>query len=279
MNRKLTNSKVVFQSIKSRLTLKDPDEVQAITLAVMHNYFGLVLTDILSEKEIVDIDVSSIIARVNNHEPLQYIFGEADFYGRKFKVDPTVLIPRPETELLIQEVLKNKFVAPRILDVGIGSGCIAITLKLEIPNAKVTALDVSDKALAVANKNSKALEANVEFIQGDFLRGLSLNEFDVIVSNPPYVCESEKESMNRNVLAFEPHQALFVPNDDALIFYKAIAVKGKTILKPKGKIIVEINERFGKETKELFEGAGFNSVQIIKDLDGKDRIVSAVKSF
>lgn len=279
MNRKLTNSKVVFQSIKSRLTLQDSDEVQAIALAIMEKNFQVTLTEIISQKEIYDTDVSNIIQRVNNHEPLQYIFGEADFYGRKFEVDPSVLIPRPETELLIQEVLKHKFEAPRILDVGTGSGCIAITLQLEIPNSKVTALDVSERALAMGKKNSQKLKADVEFIQGNFLYDLSLPEFDVIVSNPPYVCESERESMNQNVVDFEPHQALFVPDNDALIFYKAIAAKGKTFLKSKGKIFVEINERFGKEIKELFEVSGFNSVQIIKDLDGKDRIVSAVKSF
>lgn len=244
----------------------------------MRNYLGLSLTDILSEKEVENQDFSEIIMRVNHHEPLQYIFGEADFYGRKFKVSSSVLIPRPETELLIQEVLKQNFRAPRILDIGTGSGCIAITLKLEIPNSKIVALDVSENALTVAKKNSESLNANVEFFRQNFLQGISLGEFDLIVSNPPYVCASEKTSMDKNVLAFEPDQALFVPDEDPLLFYKAIALQSKTMLKSEGKIYVEINERFGKETKELFERSGFNSVQVIKDLDGKDRIVSAVKS-
>jgi release factor glutamine methyltransferase len=152
-------------------------------------------------------------------------------------------------------------------------------LQLEIPRAKVVALDVSGQALTVAKSNSEILNADVEFVQGNFLHPLSLGEFDIIVSNPPYVCESEKSLMNVNVLSFEPHQALFVPNDDPLLFYKTIAAKSKTALKANGKIFVEINERFGKETKALFESAGFNSVQIIMDLDGKDRIVSAVKSY
>jgi release factor glutamine methyltransferase len=278
MNRKLTNSKVVFQSIKSRLTLQDHDEVQAIALAIMEKTFGLSFTHILSEKEIEDQDLSSIINRINSHEPLQYIFGEADFYGRKFKVDPNVLIPRPETELLILEVLKNNFSTPRILDVGTGSGCIAITLQLEIPGSKVVGLDISEQAIALAKENSETLNANVEFIHGNFLHDLTLGEFDLIVSNPPYVSKSEKKSMDKNVLAFEPHVALFVADDDPLIFYKAITFKSKTILKPNGKIAVEINERFGQQTKELFQAAGFDPVQIIRDLDGKDRIVSAVKS-
>ncbi|HTH54863.1 MAG TPA: peptide chain release factor N(5)-glutamine methyltransferase [Cyclobacteriaceae bacterium] len=277
MNRKLSNSKVVFQSIKSRLTLPDQDEVQAVALAIMEKHFGLSLTQILSEKQIENLDFSETIRRVNGHEPLQYIFGEADFYGRKFKVDPSVLIPRPETELLIREALSHHFPAPRILDVGTGGGCIAITLQLEIPNAKVTALDVSEQALTVAKKNAKALNADVAFIQANFLHDLAMSKFDLIVSNPPYVCESERKGIEKNVLSFEPHEALFVPDDDPLVFYKTIASKSPAILQVNGKIVVEINERFGKEIKELFEKVGFNSVQIVKDLDGKDRIVSAAK--
>jgi len=275
MIRKLTNSKAVFQSIKSQLRLDDPDEVHAIALAIMEKYYGLALAGILSEKTIDEIDFSQIIERLNRHEPLQYILGEAVFYGRKFKVNPSVLIPRPETELLIQEVVMQNFTSPRILDVGTGSGCIAITLKLEIPKAEIYGLDISTSALSVAEENANALKADVKFIQRDFLKDFSTEPFDVVVSNPPYIKESEKESMRTNVLKYEPHLALFVSNDDPLLFYKAIALKSKTLLSPCGKIFVEINEQYGKKVKELFEQSRLNRVTIIKDLDGKDRLVSA----
>jgi release factor glutamine methyltransferase len=278
MKMKPTNSKAVFHKIKSKLTLGDPEEVHAIALALMEKYFGLTLTDILSEKEIEFQDFTEIITRLNQHEPLQYILEEAEFFGRKFIVNPSVLIPRPETELLVREVLKIKINAPRILDVGTGSGCIAITLNLEIPNSKVYAIDVSQNALNTANANSKKLGVNVSFILHDFLNdSLQLETVDLIVSNPPYVRNSEKEMMKSNVLNYEPHQALFVSDRDPLIFYKAIASKSKTLLNTSGKVVVEINENFGNEVKDLFESNGFKEVKIIKDLDGKDRIVVAKK--
>jgi len=275
---KATNSKEVFHEIKSKLTLDDQEEVHAIALALMEKYFGLILTDILSEKEIEFQDLSNIITRLNHHEPLQYVIGEAEFFGRKFLVNPSVLIPRPETELLIREVLKMEIVAPRILDIGTGSGCIAITLDLEIPNSKVYAIDVSQNALTTANANSKKLKADVSFFLHDFLNDpLQLDPVDLIVSNPPYVRDSEKELMKSNVLNFEPHEALFVPEDDPLLFYKAITLKSKTLLKTGGRVFVEINENFGNEVKDLFQSSKFNEVKIIKDLDGKDRIVIAHK--
>lgn len=278
MKMKATNSKEVFHEIKSKLTLDDQEEVHAIALALMEKYFGLILTDILSEKEIEFQDLSNIITRLNHHEPLQYVIGEAEFFGRKFLVNPSVLIPRPETELLIREVLKMEIVAPRILDIGTGSGCIAITLDLEIPNSKVYAIDVSQNALTTANANSKKLKADVSFFLHDFLNDpLQLDPVDLIVSNPPYVRDSEKELMKSNVLNFEPHEALFVPEDDPLLFYKAITLKSKTLLKTGGRVFVEINENFGNEVKDLFQSSKFNEVKIIKDLDGKDRIVIAHK--
>lgn len=275
MIRKLTNSKALFQSIKSRLKLNDNDEVHAMALGIMEKYYRLSITDILSEKEVEEVDFTDIIQRLNQHEPLQYVLGEADFCGRKFKVNSSVLIPRPETELLIREVLNHHPVAPRILDIGTGSGCIAISLKLEIPSAKVFGLDISEEALRVANENAKTLNAEVEFINRNFLHEFSIDPVDIIVSNPPYVCEVEKVSMGKNVLDYEPHQALFVPNNDPLLFYRVIGKRKQSLLRSNGKVFVEINERLGKEVKELFETAGFNSVQIIKDLDRKDRIVVA----
>ncbi|MBI1766947.1 MAG: peptide chain release factor N(5)-glutamine methyltransferase [Bacteroidetes bacterium] len=279
MIRKLTNSKAVFRLIKSRLTLDDPDEAHAIALAIMEKYYGFNLTDILSGKDVENIDFSLIIERINQHEPIQYILGEAVFYGRKFKVNSSVLIPRPETELLVQEVINENFVSPRILEIGTGSGCIAIALKLEIPASQVYSLDISENAISVAKENAAALKAEVEFIHKDFLQDFSIEPFDVIVSNPPYIKESEKTSMRPNVLEHEPHQALFVPNEDPLLFYKAIASKSKSLLKPGGKIFVEINEQFGEAIKELFENTSFHQVEIIKDFDDKHRIVTATYSY
>jgi release factor glutamine methyltransferase len=276
LNDFMANSKIVFQEIQSNLKSDDRDEVRAISLVLMEKYFHVALSDIIAEKEVESQNLSSIIARLNQHEPLQYILGEAEFFGRKFKVNPTVLIPRPETELLVQAVLQTKLQALRILDIGTGSGCIAITLNLEIPDSKVYAIDVSQDALQVAGENANQLGSTIEFFQSDFLNNsLNIESVDIIVSNPPYIRELEKNSMALNVLNFEPHQALFIPDDDPLLFYKAIATKGKALLKPGGKIFVEINEKFGTEIKNLLLSSGFREVNIIQDLDRKDRIAFA----
>ncbi|GHN00750.1 release factor glutamine methyltransferase [Cytophagales bacterium WSM2-2] len=277
MNRKTTNSKAVFQSIKAGLTLSDLDEAHAIALALMEKYYQLSFTSILAEKEVAFIDLSEIINRLNQHEPLQYVLGEADFFERKFKVNSSVLIPRPETEILIEQVLKTNPIPSRILDVGTGSGCIAITLKLEIPSAQVIALDISEKALQIANENSRILGAEIELVQRNFLEDIVMEPVDLIVSNPPYICSQEKSTMSENVLQFEPHLALFVPDNDPLLFYKAIAQKSKSILTRNGKVIAEINEHLGLEVAALFRNSEFKEVQILKDLDRKDRVLVAVK--
>jgi release factor glutamine methyltransferase len=205
--------------------------------------------------------------------------GKAHFYGQEFLVNPSVLIPRPETELLIDEVLKRASNgAGTILDIGTGSGCIAITLAKKLPQKTVTAFDISDAALQTASENAKQLNATVDFQHVDILKDkVPLQELEFIVSNPPYIAVSEKESMNNNVLDHEPHLALFVPDNDPLIFYKAIANKGLPLLKPEGRIVVEINERFGKEVCDIFIHAGFTGAHVIKDLQNKDRIVSVIK--
>jgi release factor glutamine methyltransferase len=275
----MANSKTVFKEIQSQLVNIDPGEILAVAFAIMEKYYGLTLTDIHSEKEIERHDVSGTVARLNRHEPLQYVLAEAIFSGRKFKVNPSVLIPRPETEALIHEVLKHLrggSCTPHILDIGTGSGCIAITLNLEIPKSKVYAIDISRDALDTAKENSKRLGAVVEFIESDFLNSPDqLTPLDVIVSNPPYVPEAEKKLMDKNVLNYEPPIALFVPDHDPLLFYDAIASKGKVLLKPSGKIFVEIHSNSGDQVKKLFENEGYLFASIIKDLDGKDRIVVA----
>lgn len=274
----MANSKAVFNNLISQLNGLDPGEAHAIGLLLMEKLCGVSRTSILAEKEIEFFDFSPLVARLNAHEPIQYILGEAEFFGRKFNVNQHTLIPRPETELLIQEVLKSKNQQQAILDVGTGSGCIAITLAKEIPNATIAAVDISTGALETAAANAKQHNASVTFIHGDFLNdAFALEPLDWIVSNPPYVCASEKKTMELNVLNFEPHSALFVPDNDPLLFYKAITSKSEQLLKPSGKIVVEINARFGNEVKQLFDEKGFLNTKIIKDLDGKDRIVFAEK--
>jgi release factor glutamine methyltransferase len=222
--------------------------------------------------------LETIITRINRHEPIQYILGYAYFYGRKFKVSPAVLIPRPETELLIEEVLKevNPHTPGSILDIGTGSGCISITLAKELPEKNILTLDVSDEALLIARENALNLNAPIEFYQVNALtEKFPCHDLEMIVSNPPYIAVDEKELMKKNVLDYEPHLALFVPDSDPLLFYRMIAEKGIRSLRKNGKLLVEINERFGVEVAAIFKEAGFNTVCIIKDLQQKDRIVLA----
>ena len=281
----MTNSKELFNDLLSRITLnEDKAEIQSIVYLILENKFGLSKTDVLSGKKINTADqalLTSIISRLNKHEPIQYILGSAHFFGRSFSVNSSVLIPRPETELLIDEILK--FTQPiktpiRILDIGTGSGCIAITLALEIPNSLVTAIDISMDALICARQNNTALKASVNFKELDILTQESTDQYDLIVSNPPYISVEEKESMRKNVLAYEPHLALFAPQHDPLIFYRTIASKCKKNLTPQGSLWLEINERFGNEVCALMEEQGFKNVRILKDLDGKDRMVKVLKA-
>jgi release factor glutamine methyltransferase len=211
-------------------------------------------------------------------KPIQYILGEAPFYGREFKVNASVLIPRNETEELVHLIIKeNKKLNLRILDIGTGSGCIPISLALEIPSSKTFALDISKEALEVAKDNAKKHEESIIFFQVDILNeDIPVKDLDIIVSNPPYVCESEKSLMHENVLNFEPHLALFVKDNDPLVFYKIIAKKAKSALKSSGKLYFEINEAFGEKVQYLLEEQGYREISIIQDLNNKDRIVKAV---
>ncbi|HMV08012.1 MAG TPA: peptide chain release factor N(5)-glutamine methyltransferase [Cyclobacteriaceae bacterium] len=281
----MINSKDLFRDLRKRITLlQDASETESILYRVLEEVPGITRSDIIGQKAVSltakeTSALDSIINRINQNEPVQYILGKVDFLGREFAVNPSVLIPRPETELLIEAVFKHVTPAPgKILDIGTGSGCIAITLSCELPQKQVYAFDISEAALKTAKGNADKLNAQVTFQQADILNEeITLNDFEFIVSNPPYVAVSEKDTMNANVLNYEPHLALFVPDNDPLIFYKVIAEKGVRALRSGGRIIIEINERFGKEVKEVFTNAGLNDVRILKDLEGKDRIVSAVK--
>lgn len=223
------------------------------------------------------------LKRLLMSEPVQYIRGKADFYGLQFSVNQSVLIPRQETEELVDLIIReNPEFSGNIVDLGTGSGCIAISLKKNLPQAMVTAVDISEQALATAKKNAENLHAEISFLQGNmqdksFIS--TLGEYSIIVSNPPYVCNAEKSEMKQNVLRYEPHIALFVDMDsNPLQFYDALAQIAVAKLSNGGKMYCEINEMFGKETVQLFESYGFTNCHIHKDLCGKDRIVSACKN-
>jgi release factor glutamine methyltransferase len=219
------------------------------------------------------------LCQLEKDVPIQYILGETEFYGLKFRLTPDVLIPRPETEELVDWIIKET--APgkiSILDIGTGSGCIAINLAKHFPDAKVFAIDISSKALAVAEENARLNQVQVDFFQVDVLNDAIPDKlWDVIVSNPPYVRNSEKEKMQANVLDYEPHTALFVTDEEPLLFYRKIAEISKTHLVPNGSLYFEINEAYGMEVIKLLEALAYNKVKLKKDFFGKDRMVSAVK--
>ena len=221
--------------------------------------------------------------RMASGEPIQYIIGKAYFYDREFKVTPDVLIPRPETELLVREAVnwarRSGRKSLRILDLCTGSGCIAWSMALELPGSEVAAVDISDGALAVASGQKFECDAPPKFIKADVLAGPveGLGTFDMILSNPPYVMDSEKALMRRNVLDHEPWLALFVSDDDPLVFYRAVAAWAKQLLKSDGLCLVEINESLGRQTAKVFEDTGFRDVEVLQDLNSRDRFIRAIQ--
>ncbi|MGY0036092.1 peptide chain release factor N(5)-glutamine methyltransferase [Pedobacter sp. NJ-S-72] len=217
-----------------------------------------------------------ILLELKKGRPIQHIIAEAWFYGLKFKVSEAVLIPRPETEELIEWILDTVKTQPvsSVLDIGTGSGCIAITLKKNLEQVDVSALDVSADALNIAKKNAAINSAAVNFIHSDILTYSSPLKYDLIVSNPPYITQNEKDVMHQNVLAYEPHLALFVSNENPLVFYKSIADFALLNLKPKGKLFFEINEYLGKETVDMLLAKGFLGITLKVDMQGKDRMIS-----
>lgn len=230
---------------------------------------------ILSSNE--EKELESILRRLCSFEPLQYVQGTARFLGRDFRVAPGVLIPRPETEELVEGMLKELPAACRILDIGTGSGCIAVTLSKELPEAQVTAWDVSEVALALASENNRLLQGSVRFEQRDVLtcRPSADDRFDVLVSNPPYVTEAERREMERNVLDWEPSLALFVPDADPLRFYRRIGELGREMLTEGGRLYFEINRAFGEATVAMLREQGYVNVRNRKDISGNDRFVIA----
>lgn len=268
-----------------RQSLQDiypPEEVKALTMLICCDMLCLDALDIYLGKDMIlseckERELENIIFRLQKNEPIQYIRGFAEFDGRRFKVAPGVLIPRPETVELVDLVARENVNARRLLDIGTGSGCIAISLDKKLPEAEVEAWDISEDALAIARENNKELAADVTFLQRDVLSDdwEKAPSFDVIVSNPPYVTETEKKEMDANVLDWEPELALFVPDDDPLRFYRRIADLGRELLLPGGKLYFEINQAYGRETAHILEMNQYHDVRVIRDIFGKDRIVTA----
>jgi release factor glutamine methyltransferase len=256
-------------------------EIAAITTHILKTRFGIDRLQILRDPDqIVSSHIAEKVIEICNElktgKPLQYVLGETEFYNCTIKVNNQTLIPRPETEELIDLIIKdNPDFRERILDIGTGSGCIAIALKKNLPGALVTGIDISAGAIEMAKSNAVINNVAVSFLIEDiFQSGKELIPgTDIIVSNPPYVLESEIEYMRPNVLDFEPHNALFVPDEEPLIFYSAIINVAKKILSQDGKIYFEINEKKGDEIRILLELAGYKNVKIIKDINGKDRFV------
>lgn len=222
--------------------------------------------------------LENAIERLKKQEPIQYILGYSDFCGLRFKVTPATLIPRPETSELVEWITSEATGHESILDIGTGSGCIAVSLAHKLPQSKITAWDISPDALAVATENCKANGCAVAFEEVDILAYEPTDkQFDIIVSNPPYIKENEKSAMHSNVLDWEPHTALFVPDSDPLLFYRTIAEKGLTLLKPGGSLYFEINRAHGKETMDMLAAFGYTSIELRKDFAENDRMIRAVK--
>jgi release factor glutamine methyltransferase len=279
------NSKQVYNSIyETVLTFEEPHEAEALSFWLMEAIYDVSRTDILvgkdfnptTEKKIV---LEKAIMRLKNHEPIQHIIGQVTFYNRQFLVNRNVLIPRQETEELVDLILKNhpNLKDKVVVDIGTGCGIIPITIAKERQEVQVYGIDISGAAIETAKRNATFNRAEVTFIKSNILQKIPLlPPADIWVSNPPYVLESEKPSMAKKVLEYDPSVALFVPDQHPLMFYERIAVLAKQNLNSMAYLYFEINEKFGQEVKYLVEQEGFLNVTIIKDMQGKDRFISAI---
>jgi release factor glutamine methyltransferase len=267
-------------------SLYEKEEIGKFIEFCLEDFAGITKTEFLTRpdktvSESALLKFNFAVKDLKRGRPIQYILGKTFFYGLEFSVNDKVLIPRPETEELVKLIIddaKKITGSFSILDIGTGSGCIAVSLKKNLPAWHVYALDISAEALQTAKTNAEKNECEIHFITGDILDNelpAKLPSCLIIVSNPPYVKLSESASMHRNVKEHEPHLALFVPDEDALVFYKAIAATGKSKLKPGGMVYVEINESLGLETAILFQREGYSDVQLLKDINGKDRMIKA----
>ncbi len=279
----------IIKTFKTELkNIYPPEEIRSFTDILLKHFADINKTEafLYPDKNLNDeiiYKLASAIEKLKQEYPVQYITGQTEFYGLKFKVSPDVLIPRPETEELVDLIIKNhqNHQKIKILDIGTGSACIPVSLKKHLPETEIFALDISEKALHIARENAKINQTQIYFFNDDILNPQEnkYTDYDIIVSNPPYVREKEKTLMQKNVLENEPHLALFVKDDDALIFYRAIINFAKNRLKPKGFIYFEINEALAGELKDLLKLNNFTDIEIIKDLFGKNRIIKATKSM
>jgi len=274
--------KATIQYIEKELAgLFPKTEIEGFTRIIFEAVCGWGFTEqVLKKYEIISVvdfeKIESIVLRLKNFEPIQYILGETEFYGLRLKVNPAVLIPRPETEELVQWIIKSNLPEhSRILDIGTGSGCIALALKSQLKNAEVFGVDISERALEIARQNAFKNNLDVGFFQTDILKWelFIWKTFNVIVSNPPYIRASEKPQMHANVLNFEPENALFVTDKDPLVFYRSIGAFTKKHLSENGMLFFEINENLGLEIKELLLDFDFSEIEIRKDINGKKRMV------
>ncbi|WP_306565086.1 peptide chain release factor N(5)-glutamine methyltransferase [Flavobacterium lindanitolerans] len=267
--------------IEKLAPLYDVLEAESFFYILLEDFYQMKRIDLALQPDFVfsDQEISrwnQVLEKLEKEIPIQYILGKAHFYGLEFEVNENTLIPRPETEELVEWIVKkNEFKGKiKILDIGTGSGCIAISLAKNLPDAEVFAIDVSEKALETAKKNAFTNEVNVVFMQRDILKTEDLEQdFDLIVSNPPYVRNLEKDEIKKNVLEYEPHLALFVEDDDALLFYRKISELAQNNLKENGTLYFEINQYLGTEMIDLLEAKNFNEIELRKDIYGNDRMI------
>ncbi|MCR5697427.1 MAG: peptide chain release factor N(5)-glutamine methyltransferase [Marinilabiliaceae bacterium] len=279
--------KLTFDSVRKEISEQLSPEygTESVSLArnLLCDYYDISFTQlILNANQSIGVnDYESLccyVERLKRYEPLQYIIGHTQFCGLRFEVNSSVLIPRPETQQIVDLVSERLIGTESVLDIGTGSGCIPIAIKKRKPNARVSAVDVSKEALAVAKRNSIQNGVEVNFVKCDILREMPQGEYEIVVSNPPYVCDEERSDMQKNVLDYEPSLALFVPNNNPLLFYREIARKCMSgLLKPNGYLFFEINERFGMETEEMLRGMDYKRVEVVKDYCNKDRFVVAMR--
>ena len=288
----MNKGKMTYEALWKRLTpLYEAGEAKAVVRWLLDVRFGLSMADILFDKvselpQAAQAELEAMMARLADGEPVQYVVGQADFCGRQFRVTPGVLIPRPETAELCQWVLEGRGERGEargytLLDIGTGSGCIAITLAAEMPQAEVTGWDISEVALGIARENAERLGVDVSFEQRDILDSsrstLHASLYDIIVSNPPYIEPREREGMERNVLDYEPHIALFAPEGNPILFYQRIADLAVRALKPGGSLYFELNPLTASSVGNYLTQIGFSRIEIRQDAFGRNRMLKATK--
>ena len=279
----MDNAKKVFETIKSSLSsIYDEREAASIAFELLEKAYGVSRENVVAQSPVSSLPgIENNIEKLRQQVPVQHITGLADFYGRSFQVGPEVLIPRPETEELVQLIISEfRGKSPRFLDIGTGSGCIAISLVLEMGNTVGMATDISREALSLAGTNAKLHAVEIELIQNNIINEPlpGLENLDFIVSNPPYIPKTDAKRMKANVLDHEPGQALFVEDDDPLLFYRVISEKAFHRLNPNGRLFFEIHEDFGMEVARLLDEK-YTEIKVQQDLNGKDRMVSATRKF